>query len=131
MLDKPAPELVRSHLARLFDGDDEGNDSGNINVRIKRIGRKKLLKPNFTKSKSTELSQLRNFLSKRSGKQIRFVEEFMCEELGTNINYLRKAVRLGKNLLKLLEEREHKYEKMTEEELQKNYPELFCNIHKL
>ena len=55
----------------------------------------------------------------------------MCEELGTNINYLRKAVRLGKNLLKLLEEREHKYEKMTEEELQKNYPELFCNIHKL
>ena len=105
MLDKPASELVRSHLARLFDGDDEGNDSGNINVRIKRIGRKKLLKPNFTKSKSTELSQLRNFLSKRSGKQIRFVEEFMCEELGANINYLRKAVRLGKNLLKLLEER--------------------------
>ena len=55
----------------------------------------------------------------------------MGEELGTNINYLRKAVRLGKNLPKLLEESGHKHEKITEEELQKNYPELFCNIHKL
>ena len=119
----PPPEVIVSKLRNL--------------VADKKV-RFPIVKPgrptgasSFSLSQSTELSQLRDFLSKHSGKQIRFVEEFMCEELGTNINYLRKAVRLGKNLLKLLEEREHKYEKMTEEELQKNYPELFCNIHKL
>ena len=85
-LDKPMPELVRSHLMRLFDGYDEGNDSCKINVRMKRIGRKELLKPNFTESQSTELLQFWDFWSKRSGKQINFVEELMCEELGTNFN---------------------------------------------
>ena len=40
-LEKPVPELVRLHLARLFDGDDEGNDSSKINVKIKKLGRKR------------------------------------------------------------------------------------------
>ena len=119
----PPPEVIVSKLRNLV-ADEK------VRFPIVKPGRPTGAS-SFSLSQSTELSQLRDFLSKHSGKQIRFVEEFMCEELGTNINYLRKAVRLGKNLLKLLEERGHKYEKMTEEELQKNYPALFCNIHKL
>lgn len=127
-LDKPAPELVRSHLAWLFDGDDEGNDSSKINVRIKTIGRKKLLKPKFTKSKSIELALVRRILIERLDLPVGDVEEFMRKKLRTNLTYLRKAVRTGNNLLKNFEKHRHKFEPHSEEELQKKWPKLFDNI---
>ena len=127
-LDKPAPELVRSHLARLFEGDDEGNNSSKINVRIKRIGRRKLLKPKFTKSKSIELALVRRILKKRLDLPVGDVEEFMRKKLRTNLTYLRKAVRTGNNLLRDFEKHGHKFESHSEEELQKKWPKLFDNI---
>ena len=65
-LDKPVPELVRSHLARLFDGDDEDPDRSKVKVQIKKFGRKKLLKFRFSKSDSIELALVKKLLIERS-----------------------------------------------------------------
>ena len=127
-LDKPVPELVRSHLARLFDGDDEDPDRSKVKVQIKKLGRKKLLKFRFSKSDSIEIALIRKLLIKRSQLPIRYVEDFMQRELGTNQTYLRKAVRTGKNLLRDFEKHGHKFYPPSEEELQKKWPDLFNNI---
>ena len=127
-LDKPVPELVRSHLAKLFDGDDEDPDRSKVKVQIKKLGRKKLLKFRFSKSDSIEIALIRKLLIKRSQLPIRYVEDFMQRELGTNQTYLRKAVRTGKNLLRDFEKHGHKFYPPSEEELQKKWPDLFNNI---
>ena len=119
-LEKPAPELVRSHLVRLFDGDDEDPDRSKVKVQIKKLGRKKLLKFRFSKSDSIEIALIRKLLIKRSQLPIRYVEDFMQTELGTNQTYLRKAVRTGKNLLIDFEKHGHKFDPPSEEELPKS-----------
>ena len=127
-LDEPVPELVRSHLARLFDGDDEDPDRSKVKVQIKKFGRKKLLKFRFSKSDSIELALVKKLLIERSQLPVSNVEDFMQRELGTNQTYLRKAVRTGKNLLRDFEKHGHKFYPPTEEELQKKWPDLFNNI---
>lgn len=126
-LDKPAPELIRSHLARLFDGDDEDPDRSKVKVQIKKFGRK-TGNGEFSILQSVELALLRSLLIERSGMPVRHVEDFMRRELGTNLRYLREAVRLGNNLLRDFEENGHKFDTPSEEELQKNWPDLFGNI---
>ena len=98
-LDKPAPELVRSHLARLFDGDDEDPDRSKVKVQIKKFGRRRG-SGEFSISQSVELALVRSLLIERSGMPIRHIEDFMLRELGTNLRYLREAVRLGNSLLR-------------------------------
>ena len=127
-LDEPVPELVRSHLARLFDGDDEDPDRSKVKVQIKKFGRKKLLKFRFSKSDSIELALVKKLLIERSQLPVSNVEDFMQRELGTNQTYLRKAVRTGKNLLRDFEKHGHKFYPPSEEELQKKWPDLFNNI---
>ena len=118
-LDEPVPELVRSHLAQLFDGDDEDPDRSKVKVQIKKFGRNKLLKFRFSKSDSIELALVKKLLMERSQLPVRKVEEFMRDKLGTNLTYLRKAVRTGKNLLIDFEKHGHKFDPPSEEELQK------------
>ena len=125
--DKPAPELVRSHLARLFDGDDEDPDRSKVKVQIKKLGRKKG-SGEFSISQSVQLALVRSLLIERSQLPVRYVEDFMQRELGTNQTYLRKAVRTGKNLLRDFEKHGHKFYPPSEEELQKKWPDLFNNI---
>ena len=125
--DKPAPELIRSHLARLFDGDDEDPDRSKVKVQIKKFGRR-TGNGEFSILQSVELALLRSLLIERSGMPVRHVEDFMRRELGTNLRYLREAVRLGNNLLRDFEENGHKFDTPSEEELQKNWPDLFGNI---
>ena len=126
-LDKPAPELIRSHLARLFDGDDEDPDRSKVKVQIKKFGRR-TGNGEFSILQSVELALVRSLLIERSGMPVRHVEDFMRRELGTNLRYLREAVRLGNNLLRDFEENGHKFDTPSEEELQKNWPDLFGNI---
>tara|TARA_B100000989_G_scaffold233517_1_gene180329 strand:+ start:32 stop:511 length:480 start_codon:yes stop_codon:yes gene_type:complete len=129
-LDKPVPELVRSHLAQLFDGDDEDPDRSKVKVQIKKFGRKKLLKFRFSKSDSIELALVKKLLIERSQLPVSKVEEFMRDKLHTNLTYLRKAVRTGKNLLIDFEKHGHKFDPPSEEELQKKWPKLFGNIRR-
>ena len=126
-LDKPAPELIRSHLARLFDGDDEDPDRSKVKVQIKKFGRR-TGNGEFSILQSVELALVRSLLIERSGMPVRHFEVFMRRELGTNLRYLREAVRLGNNLLRDFEENGHKFDTPSEEELQKNWPDLFGNI---
>ena len=125
--DKPAPELVRSHLARFFDGDDEDPDRSKVKVQIKKFGRRRG-SGEFSISQSIELALLRSLLIERSGMPVRHIEDFMRRELGTNLRYLREAVRLGNNLLRDFEENGHKFDTPSEGKLQKNWPDLFGNI---
>ena len=127
--DKPVPELVRSHLARLFDGDDEDPDRSKVKVQIKKFGRRRG-SGEFSISQSVELALLRSLLIERSGMPVRHIEDFMRRELGTNMRYLREAVRLGNSLLRDFEENDHKFDTPSEEELQKNWPKLFGNIRR-
>ena len=126
-LDKPAPELVRSHLARLFDGDDEDPNRSKVKVQIKKFGRRRG-SGEFSISQSVELALLRSLLIERSQLPVSKVEEFMRDKLNTNLTYLRKAVRTGKNLLIDFEKDGHKFDPPSEEELQKKWPKLFGNI---
>ena len=126
-LDKPVPELVRSHLARLFDGDDEDPDRSKVKVQIKKLGRRRG-SGEFSISQSVQLALVRSLLIERSQLPVRYVEDFMQRELGTNQTYLRKAVRTGKNLLRDFEKHGHKFYPPSEEELQKKWPDLFNNI---
>ena len=126
-LDKPVPELVRSHLARLFDGDDEDPDRRKVKVQIKKLGRRRG-SGEFSISQSVELSLLRSLLIERSGMPVRHIEDFMRRELGTNMRYLREGVRLGNSLLRKFEENDNKFDTPSEEELQKKWPKLFGNI---
>ena len=126
-LDKPAPELIRSHLARLFDGDDEDPDRSKVKVQIKKFGRRRG-SGEFSISQSVELALLRSLLIERSGMPVRHIEDFMRKELGTNLRYLREAVRLGNSLLRKFEENDDKFDTPSEEELQKKWPKLFGNI---
>ena len=128
-LDKPAPELVRSHLARLFDGDDEDPDRSKVKVQIKKFGRRRG-SGEFSISQSVELALLRSLLIERSQLPVSKVEEFMRDKLNTNLTYLRKAVRTGKNLLIDFEKDGHKFDPPSEEELQKKWPKLFGNIRR-
>ena len=125
--DKPVPELVRSHLARLFDGDDEDPDRSKVKVQIKKLGRRRG-SGEFSISQSVQLALVRSLLIERSQLPVRYVEDFMQRELGTNQTYLRKAVRTGKNLLRDFEKHGHKFYPPSEEELQKKWPDLFNNI---
>ena len=126
-LDKPVPELVRSHLARLFDGDDEDPDRSKVKVQIKKLGRRRG-SGEFSISHSVQLTLVRSLLIERAQLPVRYVEDFMQRELGTNQTYLRKAVRTGKNLLRDFEKHGHKFYPPSEEELQKKWPDLFNNI---
>ena len=126
-LDKPVPELVRSHLARLFDGDDEDPNRSKVKVQIKKFGRRRG-SGEFSISQSVELALLRSLLIERSQLPVSKVEEFMRDKLNTNLTYLRKAVRTGKNLLIDFEKDGHKFDPPSEEELQKKWPKLFGNI---
>ena len=126
-LDEPVPELVRSHLARLFDGDDEDPDRSKVKVQIKKLGRRRG-SGEFSISQSVQLALVRSLLIERSQLPVRYVEDFMQRELGTNQTYLRKAVRTGKNLLRDFEKHGHKFYPPSEEELQKKWPDLFNNI---
>ena len=128
-LEKPAPELVRSHLARLFDGDDEGNDVSKINVELNKLGRKRG-SGLYSKSDSIELALVKKLLIERSQLPVSKVEEFMRGKLRTNLTYLRKTVRTGKNLLIDFEKHGHKFDPPSEEELQKKWPKLFGNIRR-
>ena len=128
-LDKPAPELVRSHLARIFDGDDEDPDRSKVKVQIKKFGRRRG-SGEFSISQSVELALVRSLLIERSGMPVRHIEDFMRRELGTNMRYLREAVRLGNSLLRKFEENDNKFDAPSEEELQKNWPKLFGNIRR-
>ena len=128
-LDKPVPELVRSHLARLFDGDDEDPDRSKVKVQIKKLGRRRG-SGEFSISQSVQLALVRSLLIERSQLPVRYVEDFMQRELGTNQTYLRKAVRTGKNLLKDFEKHGHKFYPPSEEKLQKKWPDLFNNIRR-
>ena len=128
-LDKPAPELIRSHLARLFDGDDEDPDRSKVKVQIKKLGRKKG-SGEFSISQSVQLALVRSLLIERSQLPVSKVEEFMRDKLNTNLTYLRKAVRTGKNLLIDFEKHGHKFDPPSEEELQKKWPKLFGNIRR-
>ena len=125
--DMPVPELVRSHLARLFDGDDEDPDRSKVKVQIKKFGRRRG-SGEFSISQSVQLALVRSLLIERSQLPVRYVEDFMQRELGTNQTYLRKAVRTGKNLLRDFEKHGHKFYPPSEEELQKKWPDLFNNI---
>ena len=107
--DMPVPELVRLHLARLFDGDDEDPDRSKVKVQIKKLGRKKG-SGEFSISQSVELALLRSLLIERSGMPARHIEDFMRRELGTNMRYLREAVRLGNSLLRKFEENDNKFD---------------------
>ena len=127
--DKPVPELVRSHLARLFDGDDEDPDRSKVKVQIKKFGRRRG-SGEFSISQSVELALLRSLLIERSGMPVRHIEDFMRSNLRTNLTYLRKAVRTGKNLLIDFEKHGHKFDPPSEEELQKKWPKLFGNIRR-
>ena len=126
-LDKPVPEPVRSHLARLFDGDDEDPDRSKVKVQIKKLGRRRG-SGEFSISQSVQLALVRSLLIERPQLPVRYVEDFMQRELGTNQTYLRKAVRTGKNLLRDFEKHGHKFYPPSEEELQKKWPDLFNNI---
>lgn len=128
-LDKPAPELVRSHLARLFDGDDEDPNRSKVKVQIKKFGRRRG-SGEFSISQSVELALLRSLLIERSQLPVSKVEEFMRDKLNTNLTYLRKAVRTGKNLLIDFEKDGHKFDPPSEEELQKKWPKLFGNMRR-
>ena len=128
-LDKPAPELVRSHLARLFDGDDEDPNRSKVKVQIKKFGRRRG-SGEFSISQSVELALLRSLLIERSQLPVSKVEEFMRDKRNTNLTYLRKAVRTGKNLLIDFEKDGHKFDPPSEEELQKKWPKLFGNIRR-
>lgn len=128
-LDKPAPELVRSHLARLFDGDDEDPNRSKVKVQIKKFGRRRG-SGEFSISQSVELALLRSLLIERSQLPVSKVEEFMRDKLNTNLSYLRKAVRTGKNLLIDFEKDGHKFDPPSEEELQKKWPKLFGNMRR-
>ena len=125
--DMPVPELVRLHLARLFDGDDEDPDRSKVKVQIKKLGRKKG-SGEFSISQSVQLALVRSLLIERSQLPVRYVEDFMQRGLGTIQTYLRKAVRTGKNLLRDFEKHGHKFYPPSEEELQKKWPDLFNNI---
>ena len=125
--DMPVPELVRSHLARLFDGDDEDPNRSKVKVQIKKLGRRRG-SGEFSISQSVQLALVRSLLIERSQLPVRYVEDFMQRELGTNQTYLRKAVRTGKNLLRDFEKHGHKFYPPSEEELQKKWPDLFNNI---
>ena len=127
--DKPVPELVRSHLARLFDGDDEDPDRSKVKVQIKKFGRRRV-SGEFSISQSVELALVRSLLIERSGMPVRHIEDFMRSNLRTNLTYLRKAVRTGKNLLIDFEKHGHKFDPPSEEELQKKWPKLFGNIRR-
>ena len=127
--DMPVPELVRLHLARLFDGDDEDPDRSKVKVQIKKLGRKKG-SGEFSISQSVELALVRSLLIERSGMPVRHIEDFMRSNLRTNLTYLRKAVRTGKNLLIDFEKHGHKFDPPSEEELQKKWPKLFGNIRR-
>ena len=127
--DMPVPELVRLHLARLFDGDDEDPDRSKVKVQIKKFGRKRG-GGEFSISQSVELALLRSLLIERSQLPVSKVEEFMRDKLNTNLTYLRKAVRTGKNLLIDFEKDGHKFDPPSEEELQKKWPKLFGNIRR-
>ena len=126
-LDKPVPEIVRSHLALLFDGDDEDLDRSKVKVQIKKLGRRRG-SGEFSILQSVELALVRSLLIERSGMPVRHIEDFMRRELGTNLRYLREAVRLGNSLLRDFEENDHKFDTPSQEELQKNWPDLFGNI---
>ena len=128
-LDKPVPELVRSHLARLFDGDDEDPNRSKVKVQIKKFGRRRG-SGEFSISQSVELALLRALLIERSQLPVSKVEEFMRDKLNTNLTYLRKAVRTGKNLLIDFEKDGHKFDPPSEEELQKKWPKLFGNMRR-
>ena len=128
-LDKPAPELVRSHLARLFDGDDEDPNRSKVKVQIKKFGRRRG-SGEFSISQSVELALLRSLLIERSQLPVSKVEEFMRDKRNTNLTYLRKAVRTGKNLLIDFEKDGHKFDPPSEEELQKKWPKLFGNMRR-
>ena len=127
--DMPVPELVRLHLARLFDGDDEDPDRSKVKVQIKKLGRKKG-SGEFSISQSVQLALVRSLLIERSQLPVSKVEEFMRDKLNTNLTYLRKAVRTGKNLLIDFEKHGHKFAPPSEEELQKKWPKLFDNIRR-
>ena len=127
--DMPVPELVRSHLARLFDGDDEDPDRSKVKVQIKKFGRRRG-GGEFSISQSVELALVRSLLIERSGMPVRHIEDFMRSNLRTNLTYLRKAVRTGKNLLIDFEKHGHKFDPPSEEELQKKWPKLFGNIRR-
>ena len=127
--DMPVPELVRSHLARLFDGDDEDPDRSKVKVQIKKFGRRRV-SGEFSISQSVELALVRSLLIERSGMPVRHIEDFMRSNLRTNLTYLRKAVRTGKNLLIDFEKHGHKFDPPSEEELQKKWPKLFGNIRR-
>ena len=116
--DMPVPELVRLHLARLFDGDDEDPDRSKVKVQIKKLGRRRG-SGEFSISQSVQLALVRSLLIERSQLPVRYVEDFMQRELGTNQTYLRKAVSTGKNLLRDFEKHGHKFDPPSEEELQK------------
>ena len=127
--DMPVPELVRSHLARLFDGDDEDPDRSKVKVQIKKFGRRRG-GGEFSISQSVELALVRSLLIERSGMPVRHIEDFMRSNLRTNLTYLRKAVRTGKNLLIDFEKHGHKFDPPSEEELQKKWLKLFGNIRR-
>ena len=128
-LDKPVPEIVRSHLALLFDGDDEDLDRSKVKVQIKKFGRRRG-SGEFSISQSVELALLRSLLIERSQLPVSKVEEFMRDKLNTNLTYLRKAVRTGKNLLIDFDKDGHKFDPPSEEELQKKWPKLFGNMRR-
>ena len=60
-LDEPVPELVRSHLAQLFDGDDEDPDRNKVKVQIKKLDRRRG-SGEFSILQSVQLALVRSLL---------------------------------------------------------------------
>ena len=104
-------------------------DSSKVKVQIKKFGRRRG-SGEFSISQSVELALVRSLLIERSGMPVRHIEDFMRSNLRTNLTYLRKAVRTGKNLLIDFEKHGHKFNPPSEEELQKKWPKLFGNIRR-
>lgn len=115
-----APELVRAKLKELL-------DDPNVSIKAVKIGRPSASN-NFDLNASVELFLIKKMLMQDRGKRALDVEHFMRRELGTNLSYLRRAIRQGRRLIGSLAENGHKFSAPTREELQKKYPSLFNNI---
>lgn len=115
-----APELVRAKLKEFL-------SDPTVSIKMVKIGRPNASKA-FGLNASVELFLIKKTLMKEKGKRALDVEHFMRRELGTNLSYLRDALRQGRLVIDTLAEYGHKFSAPTKEELQKKYPSLFNNI---
>ena len=120
----PIPDIMKEKILVLL-------DDPKLSFSLSRVvAGRPIQSSEFSLPKSLELHHLKEFFRTNSDIKVIEIENIMAEHFGTNLNYLRSAIKNAKELVLLMEKKGHCYTPSTINELQQKYPELFNKILK-